>query len=552
MLGGFPGALAGLGAVSQGADYSAALAQNQRLRQMQILEAQNYLRNQQMRQQALAGIGGLFSGGLPTGGQQAGAQDATSALSGYGPNDVQRQALPPPLPSVPSYAGAFQPNLAPGVNWAGESPQFKSAFGGMMSGLPANVQRATRVDSAYRSPEQQAEIYARSGQGRNFMAAPPGLSEHQRGNAADLSFANPQAERAVRGAAPGAGLSFPFTQPNARGLTDPNHIQLAINSLPQPQQSQAKAGAQAVVHSVPKPLQGMLDISMLAKLIEQRAPGLPDEVKGMIFLDLMPLMHQQAKEDFQQRWQMFKFGEQQADRDRLRGIEERRLGIESGRAEQTAQREQTMEAETRRYHDIEAGQRATTEAETKRYHDLVAAGRETKSAQSIQKKQMEAEKQIGDQEELARNADELAKMVTKNPALVGTKGALGRLKGTIQENAPEWTGIHEAENPDVAAFANRINMLQAKLQKTLLGSRYYSGLAQRKLDAIVPALGALTAPSTTLSALNDIANTLRSEAKQQRTILGRMKLTPEEAAPDYGSMTTEELIELRQQQKGGQ
>jgi hypothetical protein len=51
---------------------------------------------------------------------------------------------------------------------------------------PAEAKKGFAVISGYRSVEEQAEIYERSGHGRLFAAAPPGRSKHQRGEALDI------------------------------------------------------------------------------------------------------------------------------------------------------------------------------------------------------------------------------------------------------------------------------------------------------------------------------------------------------------------------------
>jgi hypothetical protein len=81
-----------------------------------------------------------------------------------------------------------------------------------------------RVDSGYRSPEQQAEIYARSNQGRSFPAAPPWRSFHNFGLAADVIPNNPADLARMHDLARQAGLY------DARGGTafnyDAPHVEM--------------------------------------------------------------------------------------------------------------------------------------------------------------------------------------------------------------------------------------------------------------------------------------------------------------------------------------
>ena len=82
-----------------------------------------------------------------------------------------------------------------------------------------------RVDSGYRTPEQQAEIYARSNQGRNFAAAPPWRSFHNYGLAADVIPNNPADYARMHDLARQAGL---YDAQQGLGFTnyDPPHIEM--------------------------------------------------------------------------------------------------------------------------------------------------------------------------------------------------------------------------------------------------------------------------------------------------------------------------------------
>jgi len=82
-----------------------------------------------------------------------------------------------------------------------------------------------RVDSGYRTPEQQAEIYARSNQGRSFAAAPPWRSFHNYGLAADVIPKNPADYARMHELARQAGL---YDAQGGLGFTayDPPHVEL--------------------------------------------------------------------------------------------------------------------------------------------------------------------------------------------------------------------------------------------------------------------------------------------------------------------------------------
>jgi len=82
-----------------------------------------------------------------------------------------------------------------------------------------------RVDSGYRTPEQQAEIYARSNQGRSFAAAPPWRSFHNYGLAADVIPNNPADYARMHELARQAGL---YDAQSGLGFTgyDPPHVEM--------------------------------------------------------------------------------------------------------------------------------------------------------------------------------------------------------------------------------------------------------------------------------------------------------------------------------------
>ena len=80
-----------------------------------------------------------------------------------------------------------------------------------------------RLDSGYRTPEQQSGIYARSNQGRSFAAAPPWRSFHNYGLAADVIPNNPADYARMHDLARQAGL---YDAQGGLGFTgyDPPHV----------------------------------------------------------------------------------------------------------------------------------------------------------------------------------------------------------------------------------------------------------------------------------------------------------------------------------------
>ena len=82
-----------------------------------------------------------------------------------------------------------------------------------------------RVESGYRSPEQQAEIYARSNQGQSFAAAPAWRSFHNYGLAADVIPNSPADYARMHDLARQAGL---YDAQGGLGFTgyDPPHVEM--------------------------------------------------------------------------------------------------------------------------------------------------------------------------------------------------------------------------------------------------------------------------------------------------------------------------------------
>ena len=108
---------------------------------------------------------------------------------------------------------------------------------------------------------------------------------------------------------------------------------------------------------------------------------------------------------------------------------------------------------------------------------------------------------------LADRARRLYQAVEENPSLVGARGFGQRMIGGIGEQL----GVTH-EDPAVADFKAQVSLLQAQLQKPLLGARYFSGKAQEQMSALVPALARLDNPTAVKSALRNLAEVLESTA----------------------------------------
>jgi hypothetical protein len=95
-------------------------------------------------------------------------------------------------------------------------PGFQSSLEKMISSAPPEIQQALRIGSAYRDPEHQARLFkdavAKYGseQAARKWVAPPGKSQHNHGQAVDLSYASPAARQWAQANAAQYGLHFPM------------------------------------------------------------------------------------------------------------------------------------------------------------------------------------------------------------------------------------------------------------------------------------------------------------------------------------------------------
>lgn len=138
--------------------------------------------------------------------------------------------------------GAARPDAISGLN-----PQFSANLARMISEAPPEIQAQIKLTSAYRSPERQAEILSGSlnkrlgpaavekwngyvanaggdvvaagqaarpwlrSEGITRWVAPPGSSNHQKGEAVDFKYLDPTATKWAHENAPKYGLNFPMS-----------------------------------------------------------------------------------------------------------------------------------------------------------------------------------------------------------------------------------------------------------------------------------------------------------------------------------------------------
>lgn len=125
--------------------------------------------------------------------------------------------------------GAARPDALTGFN-----PDFAKALEAMLAAAPPEIQAQLKIASGYRSPEVQAGLYDKavakygSPEAARKWVAPPGRSQHNHGNAADLRYLDPAATDWAHKNAGSFGLAFPLSNENW-------HIEMAGARGQQPQ-----------------------------------------------------------------------------------------------------------------------------------------------------------------------------------------------------------------------------------------------------------------------------------------------------------------------------
>lgn len=109
-------------------------------------------------------------------------------------------------------------------SFSGFSDPFSQALASMLRDAPEDVRIG--ITSGYRSPETQERLwqealakYGSEAEARKWVA-PPGKSQHNHGQAADLSYMSPAAQEWVRANAKQYGLAFPLDN-------EPWHVELS-------------------------------------------------------------------------------------------------------------------------------------------------------------------------------------------------------------------------------------------------------------------------------------------------------------------------------------
>lgn len=123
--------------------------------------------------------------------------------------------------------GATRPD-----SFSGMQGDFRASLEAMIAAAPEEIRKSLQISSGYRSNDRQAQLwqealskYGSEEEARKWVA-PPGRSQHNHGNAADLKFLSPEAKQWVHANAARFGMAFPLANEdwhiesaNARGFS---------------------------------------------------------------------------------------------------------------------------------------------------------------------------------------------------------------------------------------------------------------------------------------------------------------------------------------------
>lgn len=108
----------------------------------------------------------------------------------------------------------------PRASGEGVNPELQKRFDQMLAAAPEDIRKSVKVTSGYRSEERQAQLwqeavrkYGSEAEARKWVA-PPGKSQHNKGEAFDLKFDTPEARAWFHENAKSFGLTFPLPNEN--------------------------------------------------------------------------------------------------------------------------------------------------------------------------------------------------------------------------------------------------------------------------------------------------------------------------------------------------
>src|SRR5271166_5993021 len=276
-IGGFGGALANLGAITQGEqqyeNQDQAIAYRRALLQKAAFDMAQARRQQALQQQIASGS---FRGFLNQ--QQPGSPFGGGPMQGVG------QPVGGPLPGGPGAGTQPQPQpmgqpQAGRGSWFGSTPGWPDAMSGpnTASGTPLSTPGIA--------------LPSRSTLGQNFDVTSPG----------GQTMTLPQTDIGPA-ARTGRGIDINSAAAAKMGYTPqtfPTDQQFTWQLSPQ-QQAQAQTATQNTVRAIPQQAWGRLDPFQIAQAVERAHPGADDEVKMGILANMYHVMSASGKEQFQQ------------------------------------------------------------------------------------------------------------------------------------------------------------------------------------------------------------------------------------------------------------
>ncbi len=272
----------------------------------------------------------------------------------------------------------------------------------------------------------------------------------------------------------------------------------------QPSAAAPQTAQTALPGGVTAPPPQQIDFGRIVRTIKQQHP----EFDNATLIEAANLAQQNLGPQYKQAWERWKTMTDFGLRQTSQAETGRHNLADEGFAGQRIAGEGVARAETGR-HNLATEQLGQGQlAETTRAHDLSAQGASNRLQAQVGKQQQQTQLATTQMKTLADRARRLYQAVEENPNLVGVRGFGQRMLGSVGEQL----GVTH-EDPAVADFKSQVQLLQAQLQKPLLGARYFSGKAQEQMSALVPALARLDNPTAVKSALRNLAEVLEGTAE---------------------------------------
>jgi hypothetical protein len=344
--------------------YTQGIDTNANLQRQQLLQRELLMKmaQEQRQRQVLGLIGAQGSGMFGGGSAPMMPPQSNGAPIGYGggpggmttlngsmmpPPQPQPQPQPPmqpPMGQMPSPVamGGGQPGQTPPIDLSRlQNEIWKLESGGRMVGVPDS--RAGGVGPMQVMPSTAAGY----GVGGAALRDPQTNLDVGRRYAADMYSrygGDPEATLAAYNAGPKRADQFLASGRNVSVLPaeTQKYIAKAKADLAPEHQQQASQTAVVAAGALPPMMMGRGGPDVFARLVDRIAgSNAPDEVKGAALVELLPLMSQEGQRQFQQAWEMTKFGVGQQEKGREFDI--RQQEVEANREATRAYREESLD-----------------------------------------------------------------------------------------------------------------------------------------------------------------------------------------------------------------